>query len=413
MRVLIFFIFLLLITESKAQVWLNWNENNSPLPQYRVTDVTVDASNNIWVATDSGVYKFDHNTWTHYNHSNSLIPNDVCYAIAAEGNTIWIGSVYGLVEFDGGSSWTVYGSSSSLPYPYIISIDVDSVGNKWIGTLEQFGVTGGGLTKYDNTNWITYDNSNSGISHSIVYGCTVDENNVKWIATKNGLDLFNDTTWTIFNTFNSGIADNVIGLVKRDHQNDSYWIPTTNGLSVFNESSNTWFTYDTTNNLPDNTVMCVELDKLNRKWISCISGGLAMFDDANWYYFDSVNVGVFVEGVTKITNDSYNNLWMASGYGLVFYGDTSTFGITDNMDQLNFSVYPNPFTNKINIKLNDKSISGFIEVYSSKGDLVYSAVKNSFSYPLQIDFSNLLPGSYFFVIKSSQNKIYSKRIVKL
>ena len=175
----------------------------------------MDASDNIWISTYNGVAKFNGATWIIYNQSNSPVPNDVCYAIATEGNKVWIGSVWGLVEFDGGATWNVYTSSNSgLPYSYITSIDVDSFGNKWIGTLHPFGTNGGGLTKYDNNNWITYNLSNSDISSDLVNSVYIDQNNTAWIGTELGLNTYNDTTWTVFQTFNSGIAGNHVGSVR-------------------------------------------------------------------------------------------------------------------------------------------------------------------------------------------------------
>ena len=59
-------------------------------------------------------------------------------------NTVWAGTVRGLLEYDMDTTWTLWTPfNSSLPDSNIVTITIDSQGNKWIGTDE------GGLTIYN------------------------------------------------------------------------------------------------------------------------------------------------------------------------------------------------------------------------------------------------------------------------
>ena len=57
------------------------------------------------------------------------------------------------------------------------SLAIDGSGNKWIGT------DGGGLAKYDGTNWTVYNTSNSGLPDNRVHSIAIDGSGNKWIGT--------------------------------------------------------------------------------------------------------------------------------------------------------------------------------------------------------------------------------------
>ena len=400
-KIILLFSFLLINKISFSQNWKFWDMSNSNIPSNTITDVAVDASDNVWISTYNGVAKFNGTSWVIYNQSNSPVPNDVCYSIATEGNKVWIGSVWGLVEFDGGATWNVYTSGNSgLPYSYITSIDVDRFGNKWIGSLYIFGMAAGGLTKYDNSNWITYNTSNSDISSDWVGSTFIDHNNTAWIGTNYGLNIFNDTTWTVFQTFNSGIAGNGISSVRWNNLQQQYWIGTTNGLSVY-DTLNNWFTYDTSNFMLSNYIRTIEIDRTNKIWISCLSIGIVMYDGSNWQYFDTLNTGQFVKSAGVFAFDSKNNLWVATGYGLAFYGDTTTLNINTYQRRTSLSIFPNPFNDIINLELNDNFNNNILEIFSLNGSLVYSTridYLNNIIIPIDLHF--LEPGVYLLNLKS-------------
>ena len=107
-------------------------------------------------------------------------------AIDAQGNK-WFGtSGGGVAKFDN-TNWTVYKiSNSGLPSNYILSVATDNLGNKW------FGADYGGVTKFDDINWTVYNTSNSGLPEDIVYSIVIDALGNKWFGTNNGVGVFNE-----------------------------------------------------------------------------------------------------------------------------------------------------------------------------------------------------------------------------
>lgn len=405
--IIILYIICLLGQSTFAQNWAEWNYLNSNLPNSTFTGVDSDSSGNVWVSSYNGVAKFNNGTWQIFTSTNSPLPSDVCYSIATEGNIIWIGTVNGLVKYDGVSSWTIYTIfNSGLPYDYIVSVYVDRSHVKWISTIDPFGgLNAGGVTKYDDASWTTYNEMNSGLVSNFAFNTYVDVMNRKWIGTNNsGLNVFNDTIWEIYNVLNSGICNNSISKVEQD-SNNLFWISTNNGLCTFDDVHGTWFTYDSTSGLPSNSVGDIEIDNNNTKWITLIGSGIASLNGTFWTFFDSTNTGKDINYTQDIKTIG-SNVWLATGSGVFFYGDTSILKI-DNIPPLDFSLYPNPCNDKVvvNIKLLDEII-GF-SIYDLRGRVICEHKSNSNI----ISVDNLSPGMYFLTIYTSKNK-YTKPFLK-
>lgn len=399
------------------QQWKNWNASNSSLPTNQVNALTVDSSNNVWLATNAGVAKFNGVSWTIYNSSNSPLPHNVCYAIASEGNTIWIGSVWGLVRFDGGTNWMVYTTAnSSLPYDYIISIDIDSSGNKWICTIDQFGTTAGGVTKFDNVNWITYNTSNSGIIYNWAPNTFVDRTNVKWIGTAFGLSVFDDTNWNTLTPSNSSLPDIAIEKVREDLIDSLYWIGTDSGLALLNTSSNHWTIYNTSNFLHDNVIGDIEIDAQNRKWISTYRGGIAMFDNSTWTFYDTSNVGEMLRFVRNLCFDHRGGLWATSQLGLIYYGDTlllTGVSIMSIAKEIQCEVFPTPANQFLNVVFHEQTMTPSILIYDVASRLVY---QREYAFVDQgemkkFDVSDLLNGEYIVEIHNDRQRHFQKIII--
>jgi ligand-binding sensor domain-containing protein len=67
-----------------------------------------------------------------------------------------------------GTNWTTYNTSNSGLVSAVYYIDIDHAGNKWFGTYD------GGVSKYDGTNWTTYNTSNSGLASNQVWALAID-----------------------------------------------------------------------------------------------------------------------------------------------------------------------------------------------------------------------------------------------
>jgi len=88
------------------------------------TCVEVDASGNTWWAGFDGLLKYNGSTWTYFDNVADLgvTSNTIFYDMLIDGNIIWLGSTSGLIKFDRVSGMVLANykaTNSPLPLPRI------------------------------------------------------------------------------------------------------------------------------------------------------------------------------------------------------------------------------------------------------------------------------------------------------
>ena len=94
--------------------------------------------------------------WANYTSKNEVS------AISIEGNKIWIGSNGGIQVQDlNGNILQEYIKDDGLADNKVRGIFIDKFENKWFATNN-------GVSKFDGTNWVTYNTTNSGIISNVI-----------------------------------------------------------------------------------------------------------------------------------------------------------------------------------------------------------------------------------------------------
>jgi hypothetical protein len=206
--------------------------------------------------------------------------------------------------------WIVYTHQNSpLPSNIVGKIVFDKNNNIWIGTLE-------GLVKIDNNwNWTIYDTLNSPIPMNGAFVQTVDSNNIIWVAftrpwgTGGGIGKYDGANWTFYNSTNSGLPQNQVSDIEVDVLNRK-WITTFYGIGVYNDTS--WILYNSSNSpLPCNDISAITFEE-NIKWISTMCGGLVKYDGSNWTVYNYNNSGIPSDQVRNVSIDMNNNKWVCT-----------------------------------------------------------------------------------------------------
>ncbi|MBN2756635.1 MAG: T9SS type A sorting domain-containing protein [Bacteroidales bacterium] len=200
--------------------WITYNHLNSSIIDDNVRSVAIDKNGYKWFGTNVGVSFYDGTSWTNYTTTDGLLNNEVVSIAVDINNHIWFLHPYGVTEFDG-TIWKTYsliniGFTSGA---YLSKIDAEkSAGGKgvWIGSSE-------GVAYYNETNWIIYKTSNSGLAGNEVTSVYVDYSDVKHFGTKNGvISIFNGTNWTKVTT-DQGLASSYISAVYFDASRNAIW----------------------------------------------------------------------------------------------------------------------------------------------------------------------------------------------
>ncbi|MGZ3863897.1 MAG: T9SS type A sorting domain-containing protein [Bacteroidia bacterium] len=142
----------------------------------KIYAVAVDASNNIWVGTNYGLYKFQDTTYVAtYNTGNSSIISNTITCIEAGNGKVYIGTSSGLSVFNG-STFTNYNHvNNGMKSDTVLCIKYENPGSIWIGNKR-------GLDKFDGSSVFTYS-SVVGASTDSVLCIYIDGSSNKWIGT--------------------------------------------------------------------------------------------------------------------------------------------------------------------------------------------------------------------------------------
>ena len=282
------------------------NESNS-LSSNRIKDIT-GIGNEIWIATDNGLNKYDKATgrFTVYKKTedeNSVINNEIRVLHIDKDGILWIGTRGGISTLDRQGKFTSYNEVLEKNGVYektVSAIYEDSEGIMWFGLGND-----GGLVKYNKEtgevkNYLSDDNKNS-LSFNNVRSISEDSSGNIWIGTQDGLNKLNKNAeeFTVY-LYNDGLSNSFIyGVLVDDY--DNIWATTNYGLSMYDQSE-------------DKFVRYYEAD------------GLATNEFNGFSYHKNKNGEIYVGGVNGVTKFNPLELQLKMGTSNVIVDSIKTSG---------------------------------------------------------------------------------------
>ena len=188
------------------------NDINS-LSSNRVKDIT-GIENEIWIATDNGLNKYDKDTekFTVYKKTddeNSVVNSEIRVLYIDRDGLLWIGTRGGISTFDREENFTSYNEvleKNGIYEKTISAIYEDSEGIMWFGLGND-----GGLVSYNREtgevkNYLNDENNENSLSFNNVRSISEDGYGNIWIGTQDGLNKLNKKTekFTVY-SFNDGL----------------------------------------------------------------------------------------------------------------------------------------------------------------------------------------------------------------
>jgi ligand-binding sensor domain-containing protein len=311
----------------KIDDWQIYNMQTTSLPFGGNMSIAIDQTNTKWISTGFGLVSYDDQDWTVYNKNNSGIPDDECLLVSIDNSDIiWVSVTVSeqymdiIAGFDG-VSWEVINPANSELFPdWQIYLEIDNDGVLWIPFSLYFDEDYiAGFTTFDGQEWTHHYSPDSFIKGSFM----IDEDNNKWIGTNQGLYFYDESEWIVYNTSNSGLPNNQVNAVAKDLEG-GMWIGTDAGLAHFDgEEWTVYYYYDSP--LPHPKVTAITVDQNGDKWIgtdrSSTMGGVVHIDGENWTVYDASNSEYPPAKTYKIEIDSNNDKWFATSLGLVHFDD--------------------------------------------------------------------------------------------
>src|SRR5579862_9296926 len=223
----------------------------------------------------------------HLTLDQGLSANDVHSIIQDRKGFIWLATFSGLSRYDG-NSVTVFRHDSknpkSISSDLISRLLVDHRGTLWIGTSTE------GICRYNDMTgeFIPFRSvpDGSGLSNNSIHAMLEDHSGKLWIGTEGGLDEFDPETNSVVHfksdAKNPGSLPNGYILSLCQDHNGAIWVGTYMGLARLDSGKSTFTVYhdrwQDPHALLNGTVSALFEDHRNVLWIGTMGGGLHSFD---------------------------------------------------------------------------------------------------------------------------------------
>jgi len=311
----------------------------------QINDMAAQGMTKLWVATDSAINAIDIVqggivSYRTSKETDSLgIRSNTINTLLIDGDTLWLGTDYGLRKFrlgiSGMSKVKFYTRENSrLSNDAINAIEKDANGILWLGTA------GGGLVRFDPSaeTFAAYRNDPTdpnSLSVDNVNCLFQDRAGLLWVGTSLGgvnkwsraaedLDLFRHNPYDP-----NSLSSNQVRSIYMDRQGQM-WVGTVEtGLNRWDRSTNQFWRYrfDPTkpNTLPNNHVRAMFEDSRGNFWVATDGGGLALMDRQKgtfkvFKHDENLPGSLTNNRVWDVQEDSNGNLWVATfGGGLCLY----------------------------------------------------------------------------------------------
>ena len=249
------------------------------------------------------------------------LPNNHVFSVLVDGDRIWAGTEDGLAVYEN-HAWKTYTTKDGLAHRAVLSLALDKrTGDVWAGTM-------GGLSRVSAGRIDSYTQLNSGLSNDVVYGVSVEGENV-WVATAAGgcrLDLHTGQ-WSLYNERNTPMAEIWVYAVsaKPDKVYYGVW---GSGLLEYDQKTGRWDKYDD----PDlETEMVLFKDQgLIHEIVTSVSYvdnivwaatyfGDSRYDGRYWHNFLTKDSGLPSNFTNTIKGVDAQRCWFGTDKGLAYY----------------------------------------------------------------------------------------------
>ncbi|MDB6028834.1 MAG: putative two-component system sensor kinase [Verrucomicrobiales bacterium] len=299
----------------ESHVW----DVNAGLPHNSVTAIAQTSDGFIWIGTLQGVVRFDGVKFTPLTFGGILSnasPQITALSAGPDGS-LWIGTRNdGLIEYRSGEC-KLHSTKTGLVSNSIRHLLVGTEGSLWIGTLN-------GLTRCKEGHFTHFTQTN-GLAADSVRGLYQDRKGTIWIIAGLGaiqLHQFKDGALAQMKIAESILRRNAARAIWVDEA-EHLWLGFTSGALMHSEKGPDKF-LSKPDGLVDDVVSSFGEDHAGNLWIGTY-GGLSRW--ANGQFVREFNrAGAFFDQINVIFEDREKNIWLGTKTGV--YRMTQTLAVT-------------------------------------------------------------------------------------
>ncbi len=261
-----------------------------------------------------------HYRFENFTTANGLPDNHV-YAVLVDGDRIWAGTNNGLGLYEN-HHWKTFTTKDGLAHRAVLSLAVDKrTGDVWAGTM-------GGLSRISGGRIDTFTQLNSGLSNDVVYGVSIEGENV-WVATAAGGSRLNLRTgqWDLYNERDTPMVEIWVYGVSAT-PTKVYYAVWGSGVLEYDQKTKLWDRYED----PDGETELVlfkdqglihEITSSvsyvdNVLWVSTYFGD-SRYDGRYWHNFLTKDSGLPSNFTNVVKGVDANHAWFCTDKGLAYY----------------------------------------------------------------------------------------------
>lgn len=291
---------------------------------YFIHSFAEDQFNNLFVATQEGLFKYKNKSLKPIKISNGSMKVSLGSIYEDFEGNIWLGSDgFGLYKIRR-TNFTNYTANSSLIDDNVWSITQDNNRSIWISTNIN------GVFKIEENKIIQYKNRN-GLTEKQIFCSYLSKRGELLFGTVNGVFEFDGTVFKPF--FSSSKYQQNIVLNITEDKNGDLWFGTISGAIKFNKKEQTHYELGVKDE--EMAVFSIFNDKDNQLWFLTEDEGVFIRKNENFVPF--IPHEIFNDGqVWCVAQDQKDNLWFGHwGKGLIFWNSTdSSLQFIDEEDGL-------------------------------------------------------------------------------
>lgn len=308
-----------------------------------VRDIVQDGQNFIWIATESGLSRFDGRNFTVFDENTTGLISNALNALLydEEENTLWIGTKEGVSLLDCTTlTFKNYVSHNEVVLKNVVQLSHASDGGIWL--INHFG----GITHYDKRTKLFTPYFDDTIKEAKYRHWSIfdDGKGTLYLGHAScGLSIIDLKTKKVKNyrhdpQNSKSLPGNRIYSIYADGQ-QNIWVGSDQGLAMYNSQTEDFlvFRHDPNNpySLIADHIYCIKEMRDGSLWITADIGGISIMDSKTSRFvkpedvkFTNVSVtndgkGISSNNIRTVLQDSFGNVWIGNySSGLDFISHT-------------------------------------------------------------------------------------------
>jgi ligand-binding sensor domain-containing protein len=282
--------------------WTSYSNGNFVLALARQGDT-------LWAGGDGGLVRWNlaDGGYVKFGREDGLPPGRITDLLVDDGGLLWIATDSGIQRYDG-ERFTTYGEGDGLDAQQIEALYLDGKGGLWAGSCN--GELG--LNYYDGEGWGPPPVPPLPADHRNVVAVGGSEQ-VRLFAGLDdlGVALYDGETWTVLTTADGLLSEQVSGALLTG---DALWVSSDEGLSRIDVETHGVETF------PQSGIYAMQQAAGGDIWFGGAGRALRYDPDSgDWQEFEATSGGIPARDVTDIVADD-NRVWLGTyGGGVAFY----------------------------------------------------------------------------------------------